>query len=201
MLQWKVGLDHVADEPFGNHAAGLAILGIGTSLGPDLDDGVGFAHRVQRRVGLLQHVGHGFFAVGVLARVGGQLQDLSVGVVGGGDDQGVHLSIGQNLFVMAVGLGGVALLGLCQLHRIFAAVVPEVADGDEPGVEPPVHLKEPLQSSGAAPSRPDDSQVEAIVDVASADDAGKAGQGQTRSGSGRTGQKGTAVNGCLTHDW
>ncbi len=117
--------DHLAD-----HAVGDGLLGLppdvgGRGLRANLEDALGFLDRVDQLVRFLVGVDHGLFQVDVLAVVHGVEGDLAVPVIGGGDDDGIHICLGQQLAVIEVAVD------LVKLGAGALALFVDVADGDD----------------------------------------------------------------------
>ena len=150
--------DHLAD-----HAVGDGLLGLppdvgGSGLRADLENSLGLFHGGYQLAGVFVGVDHGFFEIDVLALVHGVHGHLAVPVVGGGDDDRVHIALVEEFAVVQVALH-VEFAG----HHLLAFFV-DIAGGDDlAGI---VLLAEGVERVGvvaAAAAAADDADVDAVI--------------------------------------
>ena len=83
--------EHLADRAVGDVLLGLIPLVARSGLRSYLQHALGLAHGVDQLLALLDGVAHGLFEVHVFAAIHGFERDLGVPVVGGCDDDRVHV--------------------------------------------------------------------------------------------------------------
>ena len=128
------------DPTVANHLVGHEPGGIGHRLHAHGHDAVQFLHSVDDRLGFVDGTGHRFFAINILAGLGGFDGHFGVPVIGRGDADHVDfLQIEQfaEVFGDVSGVvrfksaffgGGIKPSAAVTLH--FLVAVPDVADGD-----------------------------------------------------------------------
>ena len=116
--------------PCSHQIADSALVGFAAMLRPDLHDQFARQNGIARCLGLLQIVGHGLLAIGVLAGFGGHPEMRRVLEIGGGDDDRIHVFGRQQIVQVLKGEGRPAVFVRGGLGRSLAIHVPQIADGD-----------------------------------------------------------------------
>src|SRR5262249_10812573 len=119
-LPERAGLDKIADGDLIRFAA---------MLRSDLRDAFVFEYGVAGGLGLLQVIGHRFFAIAIFASLGHEFEMGRVLEVGGRDQHGVHVFEREHLLHVLEGARLLAVIFGRLRRRRLAVDLPEIANG------------------------------------------------------------------------
>src|SRR5215475_10614411 len=114
------GLDEIADR---------YLIRLAAMLSADLRDTIVFDYGVAGGFGILKIIGHGFFAVAILARLGNEFQMSRVLEIGGRDHRGVHVIKREKIFHILECARLLAVIFGRLSRRRFAVDLPKIANG------------------------------------------------------------------------